>query len=151
MDLVDEEDRTLVFLELCQHHLETFLEIAPILGTGDQRAHVQLVDRAVTQHVRHVALVDLAGEPLGQRGLADAGVTLEAADDEVDDLVSGFYATVGRLSDEIGLETAIALSRVGRFMERIADHAVNVGENITYIVTAHFPGDTHSSLAEEYE
>jgi phosphate transport system protein len=81
----------------------------------------------------------------------DAGVALEAADDEVDDLVAGFYAAVGKRSDEIGLETAIALSRVGRFMERIADHAVNVGENITYIVTAHFPGDTHASLAEEYE
>jgi phosphate transport system protein len=69
----------------------------------------------------------------------DAGVVLDAADDEVDDLVSDFYTRVGRHSEEIGLETAIAYSRVGRFLERIADHAVNLGENITYIVTAEFP------------
>jgi len=71
----------------------------------------------------------------------DAGVVLDAADDEVDDLVSDFYTRVGRHSEEIGLETAIAYSRVGRFLERIADHAVNLGENITYIVTAEFPQD----------
>ena len=69
----------------------------------------------------------------------DAGVVLDAADDEVDDLVSEFYTHVGRNSEEIGLETAIAYSRVGRFLERIADHAVNLGENVTYIVTAEFP------------
>jgi phosphate transport system protein len=80
-----------------------------------------------------------------------AGEALEAADDEVDDLVSEFYALVGRYSDEIGLERALAYSRVGRFVERIADHAVNIGENVTYIVTAEFPGDTHAALREESE
>ncbi len=69
----------------------------------------------------------------------DAGTILDKADDEVDDLVSEFYAQVGRYSEEIGLETAIAYSRVGRFLERIADHAVNLGENVTYIITASFP------------
>lgn len=75
-----------------------------------------------------------------------AGIQLEADDDEVDDLVAEFYRTIGRESEAIGLETGIALTRVGRFLERIADHAVNVGENITYVVTAEFPGDTHSAI-----
>jgi phosphate transport system protein len=71
----------------------------------------------------------------------DAGSRLDAADDEVDDLVAEFYTEVGRNSQVIGLETAIELSKVGRFLERIGDHAVNLGENVTYIVTAAFPED----------
>jgi phosphate uptake regulator len=28
---------------------------------------------------------------------------------------------------------------VGRYMERIADHAVNIAEHVTFIVTGRFP------------
>lgn len=78
-----------------------------------------------------------------------AGDALEAADDEVDDLVSQFYTLVGRYSEEIGLEAALGYSRLARFVERIGDHAVNIAENVTYIVTAEFPGDTHVALRDE--
>ncbi len=78
-----------------------------------------------------------------------SGPRLDEADDEVDDIVSLFYTEIGRAAENIGLETAIAMSRVGRFMERIADHAVNIAENITYIVTAEFPDDTHAALRDE--
>ena len=79
----------------------------------------------------------------------EAGVRLDAADDEVDDLVSRYYTEIGREADSIGLESAIALSRVGRFLERIADHAVNIGENVTYIVTANFPSPDHVTPSDE--
>ncbi len=70
---------------------------------------------------------------------ADAGGRIDEADDEVDDLISRYYTEIGREADTMGLETAIALTRVGRFLERIADHGVNIGENVTYIVTAELP------------
>ncbi len=79
----------------------------------------------------------------------DAGVVIEQADDEVDDLVSEYYTTIAQVSGDIGLDAGIGLSRIGRFLERIADHAVNIGENVQYIVTAEFPGDTHAALTDE--
>lgn len=80
---------------------------------------------------------------------AVAGERLDDEDDVVDDLVSAFYQEIGRERDEIGLEAGIALTRMGRFLERIADHGVNIGENTTYIVTAEFPGDTHLAIRDE--
>lgn len=79
----------------------------------------------------------------------DAGERLDEADDEVDDLVSEFFTVVGRHSLEIGLEVAIAFSRVGRFLERIADHSVNIGEHVTYAVTAELPGLGDVAAADE--
>lgn len=79
----------------------------------------------------------------------ESGHRLDAADDEVDDLVSRFYTEIGRHADEMGLEPAIALSRVGRFLERIGDHAVNIGENVTYVVTASFPAADHVTPSDE--
>lgn len=81
----------------------------------------------------------------------DAGVRLDEADDEVDDIVSHFYTEIGAAAENIGLETAIAMSRVGRFLERIADHAVNIGENVSYIVSGKFQDDTHGATIDEYE
>ena len=43
--------------------------------------------------------------------------------------------------DELGLEASVALFYMGRFFERIADHGVNIAQNITFAVTAQFPED----------
>ncbi len=80
-----------------------------------------------------------------------AGYRLDEADDVVDDLVAEYYDAVADQSESFGLEVAISLSRVGRFLERIADHAVNIGENVTYIVSGTFPGDSTSAAGDEYE
>lgn len=70
---------------------------------------------------------------------SDAGELLDKEDDVVDNLVAEFYEQIGKESDDIGLEAGIALTRMGRFLERIADHGVNIGEHTTYIVTSEFP------------
>ena len=72
---------------------------------------------------------------------AEAGEKLDHEDDVIDDDVSAFYAEVGREAEQWGLETAIELSRIGRYLERIADHGVNIGNNIYYVVTGAFPSD----------
>ena len=74
VDLVDEQDRARILLELLDDLLQPLLEVAAIAGAGEQRAHVEREDRGVVQHFRHVALDDALGQALGDRRLADAGI-----------------------------------------------------------------------------
>ncbi len=90
VDLVDEEDRARLLLELADDALEPLLEVAAVLGPGDQGAHVERVDRAVGQHVRDLLLDHEARQAFGNRSLADAGfadvkrVVLAAAAEDLD-------------------------------------------------------------------
>ena len=77
VDLVDEHDRAGIGLDLLDHLLEPLLEVAAVAGAGQQRAHVEREDGGVLEHVRHLAVHDAARQPLGDRGLADAGVADE--------------------------------------------------------------------------
>ena len=63
-----------LLLQLGDHALQALLEVAAVLGAGDQRAHVERVDGAVGEHLRHLALDDQARQAFGDRGLADAGL-----------------------------------------------------------------------------
>lgn len=76
---------------------------------------------------------------------ADGGAAMEAADDVVDDIASEWFASMASAAESSTLDNAIALSRIGRFQERIADHAVNIGQHVTYIVTGSFPDDRKSA------
>ncbi len=73
MDLVDEQDRVRIVHELFQHRFEALLEVAAVLGAGEQRAHVERVHRRLGEQVGDVALDDAPGETFRDRGLADAG------------------------------------------------------------------------------
>ena len=77
VDLVDEQDRARIVLDLLHHGLQPLLEVAAIARAGEQRAHVEREDGRVLQHLGHLALDDLAGEAFGDRGLADAGIADE--------------------------------------------------------------------------
>ena len=77
---------------------------------------------------------------------AVGGAQLDAEDDVVDDLVAEFYSAIK--AEGIELDSGIALNRMGRFLERIADHAVNVGTNTAYIVTGEFPRRTEVAGSE---
>ncbi len=73
MDLVDEQDRVRLLLQLGNHGFQALLEVAAILGARDQRAEVQRIDHRVLEHGRHAAFDDAPGQAFGNRGLADAG------------------------------------------------------------------------------
>ena len=75
VQLVDEEDDlALGGLDLVEHGLQPLLELAAVLGAGEQRADVERPDALALQALGHVARDDALREPLDDRGLADAGV-----------------------------------------------------------------------------
>ena len=78
MQLVDEEqDLALALADFLQHGLQPLLKFAPVLGAGDERAHVQGEDGLVLQAFGHIAADDPLGQALGDGGLAHAGLTDE--------------------------------------------------------------------------
>lgn len=79
---------------------------------------------------------------------AGAGVRLDEADDAVDELVGELYAAIAQGSGDMGFDLAVELSRVGRYMERIADHGVNIAEHVTFIVTGSFPEESAATSDE---
>jgi phosphate transport system protein len=66
---------------------------------------------------------------------AEKAAKLERTDDEMDGLERKLFAVM--LADDwpYGAETAIDGALLGRFYERYADHAVNVGEHLVYLIT----------------
>ena len=75
VQLVDEQDDlALGLLDLLEHRLEPLLELAAVLGAGDQGADVERDHPPVAQRLGHVAVDDPLGEALDDRGLADPGL-----------------------------------------------------------------------------
>jgi phosphate transport system protein len=66
---------------------------------------------------------------------AELAAKLEHEDDAIDDLERQLFKIM--LDDDwpYGAETAIDGALLGRFYERYADHAVNVGEQLVYLIT----------------
>ena len=73
VQLVDEQDDlALGVLDLLEHGLEALLELAAVLGAGDERAQVERHDALVLEALGHVAAHDALGEALDDGRLADA-------------------------------------------------------------------------------
>jgi len=63
--------------------------------------------------------------------------SLSKMDDTVDRINRAFLTSYNKESEE-ELELVIRVVMIARFIERIADHAVDVGENVRYMVTGEF-------------
>ena len=83
----------------------------------------------------------LAVEAFAERDTA-RGLALDDMDDVMDDLQRELFRTIFALgqSDEAGLQQSIQIALVGRYYERVADHAVNIGQRVAYMVTGARPG-----------
>lgn len=79
-------------------------------------------------------MIDAAARIVANRDVV-AAVQLEDEDDEMDHLRRGLFRTL--LSDDWGhgVEPAIDLALLGRYYERIGDHAVSMARRVVYLVT----------------
>ncbi|HIW29140.1 MAG TPA: phosphate signaling complex protein PhoU [Candidatus Luteococcus avicola] len=120
---------------------------------GDLAAHVAKIarlrypehavpDTLVTSFSRMARLADemiaSAGRTLHERNV-DEATALAEDDEEMDELRRDQFRVL--LSDEWahGVEKAVDAALLGRYYERIADHAVAMGRRIIYVITGEAP------------
>lgn len=83
-------------------------------------------------------MVVTAGQTLNDRNIEGAQ-ELRARDEEMDELRRSQFRVL--LSDDwaYGVEAAVDVALLGRYYERIADHAASMARRIIYVVTGEFP------------
>ncbi|MBI2710254.1 MAG: phosphate signaling complex protein PhoU [Actinobacteria bacterium] len=85
---------------------------------------------------------------------ADHDAALAAALDDLDDrLDTVHHEFIEALFEERGdeslpLQVAVQMALIGRYYERIGDHAVNIGERVRYMVTGWLPEHTGAAREE---
>jgi phosphate transport system protein len=81
----------------------------------------------------------------------DADTSLAAAlddiDDRLDELQVDYVQAIFQSHSELNLalQGAVQMAMIGRYYERIGDHAVNIGERVLYMVTGWLPEKTGSA------
>jgi phosphate transport system protein len=69
-------------------------------------------------------------------------LALPDMDDVIDDLQKELFRAIFSTCtpDEAGLQQAVQIALVGRYYERIADHAVQIGRWVNFMITGELPG-----------
>jgi phosphate transport system protein len=80
------------------------------------------------------SMIDAAARIVANRDVV-AAAHLEDEDDEMDRLRKDLFRTLLSDSWEYGVEPAIDLALLGRYYERIGDHAVSMARRVVYLVT----------------
>ena len=71
---------------------------------------------------------------------------LPELDEPIDHLYKQFFRELARLHDEEEIEWASSMVLASRYLERIADNAVDIGERIAYLITGEF--DERRTIAD---
>jgi len=83
-------------------------------------------------------MIGNVGRVLAERNLEEAQ-TLAEQDEEMDNLRSDQFRVILGDDWEFGVEAAVDVALLGRYYERIADHAVAMGRRIIYVITGDLP------------
>ena len=75
----------------------------------------------------------------------EAAIALGRADEEMDQLRRTSFTELLSDSWTHGVEAAVDIALLGRYYERIADHAVSVANRVVFVVTGQFPGRESAS------
>jgi phosphate transport system protein len=123
--------------------------VADLERMGDLAVHVAKVARLRAPHAAVppdvLPTVERMGELAGNMVGAAAGIiadrdvqaaaALERDDEEMDELRRQSFQIILGDTWSFGVEPAIDAALLGRYYERIADHAVSLGRRVVYLVT----------------
>jgi phosphate transport system protein len=99
-----------------------------------------LIER-MSEHVHRLFRLAIDAYADKNEGLAAA---LDDMDDDIDDLHADYIRTIFEVHEggNLPLQVAVQLALVGRYYERIGDHAVNIGERVRYMCSGWLPEHT---------
>lgn len=135
--------RTLITTLRSIHELERIGDLMVKIGKAARRLYPRPLEpkvRGILDKMREQATdqLQLAAEAFAERDPVRAAA-LSDMDDVMDDLQKELFRVIFAFSpDEASLQRAVQIALVGRYFERIADHAVNVGERVEFMVTGQF-------------
>lgn len=77
-------------------------------------------------------------------GDAAMAAALDDLDDRLDELHQDYIAEIFEAAKvgAVDVQVAVQLALIGRYYERIGDHAVNIGERVRYMITGWLPEQT---------
>lgn len=136
--------RTLVTVLRVIHELERIGDLMVKIAKAARRLYPHAMEpriRGLIDRMREQAGVQLrlAVDTFGARDAKRASAVVDM-DDVMDDLQKDLFRAIFATSDtdEATIQRAVQIALVGRFFERVADHAVNVAERVAYMVTGEF-------------
>jgi phosphate transport system protein len=136
--------RTLVTVLRVIHELERVGDLMVNVAKATRRLYPHAMEprlRGLLDRMREQARVQLrlAIDTFAERDPARAAA-LADMDDVMDDLQKDLFRAIfaGEAHDEAAIQRAVQVALVGRYFERVADHAVNVAERVAFMVTGEF-------------
>jgi phosphate transport system protein len=134
-------------------HLERMGDLAVNIAkaarrTADTQGPQTLYDLIQAQGNLVHRVLEACIEALEKRDL-ELAAKLPDMDEPIDHLFKQFFRELARLHQEEEIEFASSMVLAARYLERIADHAVDIGERINFMVTGDFEGAFESSYGEE--
>ncbi len=136
--------RLLQSLAYIAMHLERMADLAVNISkatrrTASRRGPQTLYDLIQAQGNLVYRVLDATREALAESDL-DLARKLPDLDEPIDHLYKQFFRELARLHDEEDIEWASSMVLASRYLERIADNAVDIGERIAYLITGERDG-----------
>jgi len=133
--------RTIIMIMRVAQHLERVGDLCVNISKAIVNLEGYTISAWIQENMdemfqRSIKMMVRAMEAFKERDVVKAK-ELSKMDDTVDRINRTFLTSYDKDSEE-ELELTIRVVMISRFIERIADHAVDIGENVSYMVTGEF-------------
>lgn len=129
--------RLIIVIMRIAQHFERMADLCEDIATAVKLMHADYIPAWIRETIDEMArralrLVERSIQCFKERNL-ELAMELDSMDDAVDMLNRRFFKEFDRGREE-DLDVAIRIVMISRFFERIADHAVDVGEHVRFVV-----------------
>lgn len=135
---------TIMFIAL---HLERMADLAVNMAKGVKRVSPAGIVIPVTEHINEMGqqtliLVDMCLKAFEEKDLELAS-KLTGLDDAIDRMHKNIFNQLAEYQSNESMEWIGSILLASRYLERIADHCVDIAERIDYLVTGQIPDGHH--------